>query len=61
MVITRPTFEVEAVDSAFEAVEDHLREAGFFGDAPPRGLCADVYLGYGLSEPLRRSGETEVW
>ena len=39
---------------AFERFEAYLRERGFF---QPGGeeLVADVYLGYGLSEPLRRS------
>ena len=38
------------------AVESTLRAHGFFeGDA--EGVVADVYLGYGLSASLRRSGE----
>jgi para-aminobenzoate synthetase component 1 len=39
---------------AFELVERYLRERGFF---EPGGeeLVADCYLGYGLSEPLRRA------
>ena len=56
MVADRSTFEVHHAEGALEAIEGHLREAGFFGAAPPPDLCADVYLGYGLSEPARRSG-----
>ncbi len=53
--ITEPT-------GAFERIESYLREAGFFvtGTAGlPAGRdarWADVYLGYALSEPMRRSG-----
>ena len=56
MVATQSTFEVREATGAFEAVEGHLAASGFFGDRPPEGVCADVYLGYGLSEPLRRTG-----
>ena len=38
----------------FREIESYLREAGFFG---ADGLVADLYLGYGLSERLRRSAE----
>lgn len=43
---------------AFERIEAHLREAGFFSDGgrAAQGRRADVYLGYRLSEPLRRTG-----
>jgi para-aminobenzoate synthetase component 1 len=51
------TFEIREVNGAFGRIEDHLRAAGFFEpQAPADGRCADVYLGYALSEPLRRSG-----
>ena len=45
--------ELWSPDSAFERIEAHLRERGFFR---PGGedLVADLYLGYGLSAPLRR-------
>jgi para-aminobenzoate synthetase component 1 len=46
--------ELRSPDGAFERIETYLREHGFFrpgGD----GLVADLYLGYGLSEPLRRT------
>lgn len=49
--------EIHQPVEAFERLEMHLRDAGFF--VPDRqeatARCADVYLGYGLSEPLRRS------
>jgi para-aminobenzoate synthetase component 1 len=35
-------------------LEDHLRGAGFFGGGAD-GVVADVYLGYGLSQALRRN------
>ena len=56
-MVSRPsTFEVHEAEGAFDAIEDHLRAAGFFGAEPDAAVCADVYLGYGLSEPMRRSG-----
>jgi para-aminobenzoate synthetase component 1 len=54
MVSEQPTFEVHQAAGAFEAIEDRLRAAGFFGGESSNGSCADVYLGYGLSEPMRR-------
>jgi para-aminobenzoate synthetase component I len=45
--------ELHSPHGAFAAVEEHLREAGFFGGGA-EGLVADLYLGYGLSAPLRR-------
>jgi para-aminobenzoate synthetase component 1 len=36
-------------------VEPALRDAGFF-EGGAEGLVADLYLGYALSDPLRRSG-----
>lgn len=49
--------EIHGAVGAFERLEDHLRDEGFFvhGGREAAGRCADVYLGYGLSEPLRRS------
>jgi para-aminobenzoate synthetase component 1 len=38
---------------AYETLEAYLRDAGFGGPGAA-GLVADVYLGYGLSEGLRR-------
>jgi para-aminobenzoate synthetase component I len=45
--------ELRSAAGAFEAIEAWLVERGFFR---PRGekLCADLFLGYGLSESLRR-------
>ena len=46
--------ELRSPAGAFELIEAYLREHGFFA---PGGedLEADLYLGYGLSEPLRRT------
>jgi para-aminobenzoate synthetase component 1 len=46
--------ELRSPEGAFEQIESYLRERGFFA-AGGEALVADVYLGYGLSEPLRRS------
>jgi len=43
--------ELHHADGAFEALEEYL------GEELREGLVADVYLGYGLGEPLRR----EAW
>ncbi len=45
--------ELSSPERAFERVEAHLRERGFF-EPGGEDLIADLYLGYGLSEPLRR-------
>jgi para-aminobenzoate synthetase component 1 len=42
--------ELDNADGAFDRLEDWL------ADELRRGESADVYLGYGLSEPLRRGG-----
>ncbi len=49
--------EVHAAAGAFEVLENHLRAAGFFdaGGAAAEGRCADIYLGYAISETARRS------
>jgi para-aminobenzoate synthetase component I len=44
--------EVWEPEGAFAAVEEYLREAGFFGAGA--GDYADLFLGYGLSRVLRR-------
>jgi para-aminobenzoate synthetase component I len=46
--------EITRPDGAFERIDDYLREAGFFSGRPS-DLVADLYLGYGLSETLRRT------
>jgi para-aminobenzoate synthetase component I len=38
-------------DGALRMLEEYLEDAGFWGS---EGLVADVYLGYGLSQSLRR-------
>jgi para-aminobenzoate synthetase component 1 len=45
---------VEAA-GAYEAIERYLDEQGFWG---AEGLVADLFLGYRLSEPLRRTAVT---
>jgi para-aminobenzoate synthetase component I len=46
--------ELWQAEGAFAQIEDYLRAAGFFGpDA--RGLVADLFLGYGLSQTIRRT------
>jgi para-aminobenzoate synthetase component 1 len=46
--------ELHEPKGAFERIEAYLRERGFFA-VGGEGLVADLYLGYGLSEPLRRT------
>ena len=45
-------------EGAFGQVEAYLREAGFFGGGAV-GVVADLYLGYGLGLPLRRTGSPD--
>jgi len=45
--------ELRSPVGAFEAIEGWLRERGFFAPGGEE-LCADLFLGYGLSEQLRR-------
>jgi para-aminobenzoate synthetase component I len=45
--------ELRSPEGAFERIEAWLRERGFFAPGG-EGLVADLYLGYGLSQPLRR-------
>ena len=45
--------ELREAEGAFEAIEGWLRERGFFRPGGER-LVADVYLGYGLSQSIRR-------
>ena len=46
--------ELHSADGAYERIEEYLRDAGFFTGAA-RGLVADLFLGYGLSQDLRRT------
>jgi para-aminobenzoate synthetase component I len=46
--------ELRSPDGAFEAIDAWLRERGFF-EPGGEDLTADLYLCYGLSEPLRRT------
>jgi para-aminobenzoate synthetase component 1 len=46
--------ELRQPEGAFGAIEDYLRDEGFFG---AHGLVADLYLGYGLSQAIRRTAE----
>ena len=43
--------ELFAADGAFRALEDYLDDAGFWGAGD---LVAELYLGYGLSQAIRR-------
>jgi para-aminobenzoate synthetase component 1 len=46
--------ELRSPAGAFDQVEAYLREHGFFRPGGEE-LVADLYLGYGLSEPVRRA------
>jgi para-aminobenzoate synthetase component I len=46
--------ELHEPEGAFERIEAYLRERGFFAPGGEE-LVADLYLGYGLSDPLRRT------
>ena len=46
--------ELHSPEGAFEQIEGYLRERGLFAPGG-ESLEADLYLGYGLSEPLRRT------
>ena len=48
----RPVLEVWKPEGAFAAVEDYLGGEGFFAGAA--GDYADLFLGYGLSQSIRR-------
>jgi para-aminobenzoate synthetase component 1 len=49
--------ELHSPGGAFERIEEYLRERGFFAPGGEE-LVADLYLGYGLSETLRRRSVT---
>jgi para-aminobenzoate synthetase component I len=46
--------ELWQAEGAFAAIEEYLRDAGFFAGGA-HGLVADLYLGYGLSQTIRRT------
>jgi para-aminobenzoate synthetase component 1 len=46
--------EIREADGAFARIEEWLREHGFFSPEG-EGLSADIYLGYGLSQAIRRA------
>src|SRR5580765_6005107 len=48
--------EVHEPDGAFARIDGWLTERGFFGSGSD-GLVAELYLGYGLSEAIRRGTE----
>jgi para-aminobenzoate synthetase component 1 len=48
--------ELHDADGAFERLEAYLRERGFFARGG-EALTADLYLGYGLSDAVRRRRE----
>lgn len=46
--------QIDNPAGAFQILESYLREHGFFGPNADPSLRAHLYLGYGLSAPLRR-------
>ena len=46
--------EIHETEAAFERIEEWLRDRGFFAPGG-ESLVADLYLGYGLSESIRRT------
>jgi para-aminobenzoate synthetase component 1 len=46
--------ELWEAEGAYDRIEAHLRDAGFFGGGA-EGVVADLYLGYALSRSLRRT------
>jgi len=54
MRMSEELLEIRAADDAFERIEEWLNARGF-GAPGWEKFVADVYLGYGLSQTLRRS------
>ena len=50
---TSRALELFEADGALSALEEYLDDAGFWGGGAD-GLVAEVFLGYGLSETIRR-------
>ncbi|MBA3382954.1 MAG: anthranilate synthase component I family protein [Actinobacteria bacterium] len=55
MVGSSVAFELREPANAFRLIEAWLREQGFFAPGGEK-LTADLYLGYGLSQTISRSG-----
>ena len=55
--MTEELLEIREAEGAFERIEEWLRARGFFG-AGGDELVADLYLGYGLSDTIRRDRST---
>jgi len=55
--VTEELLEIREAEGAFERIEEWLRARGFFG-ARGDELVADLYLGYGLSDTIRRDRST---
>ncbi len=53
MADSAPLLELREPENAFPAIEEWLRERGFFASAGEE-LVADLFLGYGLSQAIRR-------
>jgi len=51
--VPESTLELREPRAAFRRIEEWLRERGFFAPAGEH-LVADLYLGYGLSQVIRR-------
>jgi para-aminobenzoate synthetase component 1 len=51
--VTEATLELREPENAFRRIEDWLRARGFFAPGDEE-LVADLYLGYGLSQGIRR-------
>ena len=55
--MTEELLELREAEGAFERIEEWLRARGFFA-AGGDELVADLYLGYGLSDTIRRDRST---
>jgi len=51
--VTKEVLELREPEDAFQRIEDWLRAGGFFASGD-EDLVADLYLGYGLSQAIRR-------
>ena len=55
--MTDELLEIREAEGAFQRIEEWLRARGFFA-AGADALVADLYLGYGLSDTIRRDRRT---